>query len=1618
MWLLEHSFHYLDIQSIESPNPNRLSLIVDGKQFNFVPLELDSDKFNYLITHIGVSLQSVFPGVPLERLIKKIDVIPPERLNLMHNMIKDKAKKDPGPCGGFSHMYASMCDYHHLPYRDEVAWDVDTIYLTHDTKELRLKDFDHLENRDLLPIISSLENNSWFTGINAKNVRLTSDVASEIVKVFKKNSVLEELSLSNTGIKSDLIQKLTVALLSNKSTQLAKVDLSVNVLDDRGIVHFLGFLSKLNHGLSYLDLSKTGLTGKGINKLSETMTESSVIQKSLKTLKIADNPMKGEDMTNLCKFLATSNVLTHLDLSGLEIPLEMLSGALVRGCVHHMNHLNLSRNPFSLRKTKEATVPQSWKQLFSSFFQLFHLDLSNCKLPIEAVRLLLLGISSNINVNQLHLDLSGNELRFSPPYEIDVIIGHMTNLISLDISNNRFDLNIERIFKSLCNNRTLKHLSVGRNFSGVKAKYLPRVLDSLVQLLHDENCCIESLSLADSKLKGDTTLVINALGSNSTLKELDISGNSMEDVGARMLAKALQINNKLQTIIWDRNGTTIQGFQDIADALEENYVLKKMPTPVFDATVAIKYHPEKVEAALQKMVDRLVVQVQDTVNAISRTSTSGSSDPSIEQAGKFVNDANNSQQLLPLFQKIAFKSQDIGNPVEKKLKSIVLELEDVLASHIQNTVQEMLDCAKTQCSTVLHNEEFYSDLKNSIGEKQKLPKDLVLQSLTDVSTDIFNKLSEMNLLIAAHMSDQILEEVIESLSKSHKKLSNKLVIKKRSQSNGSLMDGENIEKEHADDAASGQLSENPTDENKKHSPAVKYSSSYKPIEMLQDLSDLDYSPKLNYKKKSLYGRKLRPQSVIDHEAVQQALKMHAEKSAVHTYDEQEEVIEESTDATEESGIGSNVTGIHRVMVGSSQLMNHNMISSGSEISLSSLLSMAGSSQKHPDLGPNRMTKSAIDTFDTLESLEDLKSNRNQSLDSLNFDSMTSLASLASTSSIEIDISPTQKLQHINKARPKRKKNHAITKPQTKIINEVVDINADEGLSNFFNNLRSMKETVSTPEDIGQLPKDKHQIDVNRYSSLSETDGPLIDKNDKTEVSVKHEAKPEVKKKNWNPFDKISNPFSKKHKPDNPKHKLVEGDIVKDIKDDPKVSTGFHEITETTETPHETCEKLKRSPVVRKINVNMLAEMKKKQDMHSSQKDLTLSTSKSTDHDNSQKAGLENPDVNVCLRSDLSCKNLNSKPFATPQQKIVMDTQITCENASCKENKSPLQSPNSRALPGLNNIKSLPKPTETNTINEASKKSLEKDAVGLKETIASAEISLHEEVTPIYTKNTVVTEIRNKNSCIKDCLNEKTLGQNLYKADNKAGNLHQDSLGSKTATSEEPNMKPKPAPRTSFTSTKPAIKSKPPPPVAPKPSVPSRPSLKRTTVHRNSVESLKEVSTKENSYNNDNVVVYDSATLRLSVQEKVSKISNISQLMEKSVIEDNTDCNDCDAFSNKKRSSFPCDTQISKELKDHEADVLSRPNSMLCEKSSSSQSTSKKPTTLALSSENKNKQQPVFCNVDEKVDISPTSTLQSRLHSDSMLNISTEGLDTSRLSMCSSHHSSAEEAESDAEIIFL
>lgn len=107
---------------------------------------------------------------------------------------------------------------------------------------------------------------------------------------------------------------------------------------------------------------------------------------------------------NLYNFLAQPNVISNLDISSTDTMLESVSilflilnlqyltiififqlfGALLRGCSTNLVHLNVSKNPFSSKKSKE--VPPSFKQFFTSTLNLKYLNMAFCKLPLEALK--------------------------------------------------------------------------------------------------------------------------------------------------------------------------------------------------------------------------------------------------------------------------------------------------------------------------------------------------------------------------------------------------------------------------------------------------------------------------------------------------------------------------------------------------------------------------------------------------------------------------------------------------------------------------------------------------------------------------------------------------------------------------------------------------------------------------------------------------------------------------------------------------------------------------------------------------------------------------------------------------------------------------------------------------------------------------------------------------------------------------------------------------------------------------------------------------------------------------------------------------------------------------------
>jgi hypothetical protein len=75
----------------------------------------------------------------------------------------------------------------------QVAWDVDTIYFSHDSHELALADFEHLDQRDLICIISALEHNTWFhkLTVSPNTTKLNSEVVDRILSVVAKSVSLQ-----------------------------------------------------------------------------------------------------------------------------------------------------------------------------------------------------------------------------------------------------------------------------------------------------------------------------------------------------------------------------------------------------------------------------------------------------------------------------------------------------------------------------------------------------------------------------------------------------------------------------------------------------------------------------------------------------------------------------------------------------------------------------------------------------------------------------------------------------------------------------------------------------------------------------------------------------------------------------------------------------------------------------------------------------------------------------------------------------------------------------------------------------------------------------------------------------------------------------------------------------------------------------------------------------------------------------------------------------------------------------------------------------------------------------------------------------------------------------------
>ncbi|XP_027554163.1 capping protein, Arp2/3 and myosin-I linker protein 2 [Neopelma chrysocephalum] len=797
------SFSFLEVREMTVQEPSVVVIETDAASYAFRFMSLDD--LEQVVIHVTMSLKKVFPDSSLGTLLKNSPPSLYERIQQILDSLEEMLQSSPGPCGGFSETYAALCDYNGFAFREEIQWDVDNIYHSQDCREFNLLDFSHLESRDVALSVAALSFNLWFTKLSCKDFRLNQEISEQLLYMLSKSVTLEELVLENSGLKADFVQRMAQALSSHPDSVLHTINLSGNQLEDRGIAAFSRHLEKSSKSLQSLSLARTMLTAKGMSTLCKALADNKAIGFSLRHLDLSGNPgtLAGDDISNLQILLRQCHSLSHLSLAGTDCPLDALFGALVHGCHNSLIHLDLSKNVYSHKRVK--TISPDVKEFFSQACALRHVSLAGTKLPADVVRALLQGLADNSHISDLHLDLSSCELRSAGAQVIQDLIPDASSISSLDLSDNGFDPDMVTLVLSIGRSKSIRHVSLGKNFNIKSKEGLLDVLHRIVQLTQEEDCPLQSLSVAESRLKLGTNVLLSALGSNTSLTALDISGNAMGDTGAKMLAKALQINTKLRTVVWDRNNTTAHGLLEVAQALERNYTLKSMPLPMSDVAQAYRSNPERTEQAVHKlqscltrnqlrqtlpaqtfrlqqgilttsseqMVNEICLSVQKHVDILS-TCPGREVQADILCAEEAIRNANLSVSILPLLYEAGNTPYQNGK-LQHKLECLTEEASQTCSWEIQAIMQAVLDTVHSLCPDVVQKSGVRDQLVNAMSERICLQDHLSLSAVLDqMVTDVFSKLNEIKLSITAAAADCIVDAVLGDLTIAQCKLAESL----------------------------------------------------------------------------------------------------------------------------------------------------------------------------------------------------------------------------------------------------------------------------------------------------------------------------------------------------------------------------------------------------------------------------------------------------------------------------------------------------------------------------------------------------------------------------------------------------------------------------------------------------------------------------------------------------------------------------------------------------------------------------------------------------------------------------------------------------------------------------
>ncbi|XDV28584.1 hypothetical protein PO909_031832, partial [Leuciscus waleckii] len=419
---------------------------------------------------------------------------------------------------------------------------------------------------------------------------LTEESCSALATVLRSNSSLKELDISNNNLQDSGVKKLQNGL-ENTNCTLQKLILSDCSITEEGYKALASALRSNPSHLIELDLRGNDPGQSGVKELDGLLQDQNCQLKTLRflgpaadeachyvrrivgknpllmrELNLSERDLKDTGVNQIIALLKDKHCkLNTLMLRKCGLTEESCSAlATVLRSNSSLKELDISNN-----NLQDSGVKKLQNGLENTNCTLEKLRLSDCSITEEGYKALASALRSNPS-HLIELDLRGNYPGQSGVKELsDLLQDQNCQLKTLRLLQSPdADEACKYLTKILCNKNLLllRELNLsGRELGDTR-------VNQIAALLQDKHCKLNTLMLRKCGLTEEScSALATVLRSNSSLKELDISNNNLQDSGVKKLQNGLENTNcTLEKLRLSDCSITEEGYKALASALRSN----------------------------------------------------------------------------------------------------------------------------------------------------------------------------------------------------------------------------------------------------------------------------------------------------------------------------------------------------------------------------------------------------------------------------------------------------------------------------------------------------------------------------------------------------------------------------------------------------------------------------------------------------------------------------------------------------------------------------------------------------------------------------------------------------------------------------------------------------------------------------------------------------------------------------------------------------------------------------------------------------------------------------------------------------------------------------------------